>query len=140
MIAFASIWRVIGPILTFGVTIPVWLIMAAYFWLMLGATIEQRRAVQSAVQELVAGAEIEAARATAEANEKLRLAAESRTQEAIRRAEAAEAANRDFALRAAQNAILAQSLQDDIDDLLSTPVSGDCAVDPDLLDRLHNAR
>lgn len=132
------VWTAVKPILSVG--IPLWVVLLGWAWFQWGATVDQRQAIRSAVQEFVAGAELEAARATAEANDKLRLAAEARAAETRRRAEAAEAANAAFAARAAEADQLAQNLQDEVDELLSSPVASDCRLDGGLLDRLHHPR
>lgn len=140
---FAALRPLLGSaaaFLTFGVTLPVWLFLAAGAWLYFDRSSAIRTAVDSAVTELVAGAELEAARATAEANDKLRLAAEARADEARRRARAAEAANAAFAERAAKARLLADNLEDEIDEILSAPVDSDCRVDRGLLERLRNVR
>lgn len=134
LLPLAPYAKAVGRFLAAGVTIPIWLIIAAAGW----AHFDKQSAVRAAVVKLVAGEEIAAARATAEANAKLRAYAEGQAAEATRRAQAAEAANAAFAQRAAEAERLTADLQDEINERLSAPISDACVVDDDLRRRLRN--
>lgn len=118
-------------ILTFGLTIPVWLVLAVGLWVHFDKSSAVRQAVDRAVTEMVAGAELEAARARADGLE--RINAELRG-----RAAALDAANTRFSesLRAAQTDLEDANAQ--IADLLSRPVNDACAVDGGLIERLRS--
>lgn len=114
--------RSAGTILTFGVTLPVWLFLAAGAWLYFDRDSAIRTAVNEAVTELVAGAELEAERAKSAALEKIN--AELRG-----RATALALANSRFSqsLEAAQTDL--EGANDRLADLLANPVNAKCAVD-----------
>lgn len=123
--------RSAGTILTFGITLPVWLFLAAGGWLYLDRGSAVRQAVDHAVTELVAGAELEAERAKSAALETIN--AELRG-----RANALALANGRFSqsLAAAQTSL--ESANGQIAELLMHPVNDACAVDPDILGRLRS--
>lgn len=77
-IALITIWKVIRPILTFGITLPVWLFLVAGGWFWWDKTSAVRTAVNNAVTELVAGAEMDALKA--------KLAEEARRRQAAAKA------------------------------------------------------
>jgi hypothetical protein len=118
-------------ILTFGLTIPVWLVLAVGLWVHFDKSSAVRQAVDRAVTELVTGAELEAERAKVQALEQIN--AELRG-----RAAALDAANTRFSesLLAAQTDLEDANAQ--IADLLSRPVNNACAVDSSILERLHS--
>lgn len=126
-----SFLRPLLGILTFGLTIPVWLVIAVGLWVHFDKSSAVRQAVDRAVTEMVAGAELEAAKARADALE--RINAELRG-----RAAALDAANTRFSesLRAAQ--IDLEDANAQIADLLSRPVNDACAVDSSILERLRS--
>lgn len=118
-------------ILTFGLTIPVWLVLAVGLWVHFDKSSAVRQAVDRAVTELVTGAELEAERAKVQALEQIN--AELRG-----RAAALDAANTRFSesLLAAQTDLEDANAQ--IADLLSRPVNDACAVDSSILERLRS--
>lgn len=130
MTALAAAGRFILPVLTFGITLPLWAFLAAGIWLWLDRGSAVRQAVDRAVTELVDGAELEAARATNEALRKI-------LAEKERQAQRDRAAMARFAelLAAAQQE--KDGLADEIAELESTPLDA-CVVDDALLDRLRN--
>lgn len=130
--------RHILPLITMGVTIPLWLILAAALWLHLDKGSSIRAAVDRATQQLVAGHELEAARATASAERELRRFFEGAAEAERRRAEALEKANTNFAGALARAEDDKERLTHDLDELLARPVDGACAVDDALLQRLRN--
>lgn len=131
MLLLAKIGKGLLGLLTFGVTIPVGVILLAWAWTHFDKSSAVRQAVDRAVTELVAGAELEAERARASALELIN--AELRG-----RADALDAANTRFSesLQAAQNDLEGANAQ--IADLLSRPVNDACAVDSGLLERLRS--
>lgn len=72
---WAIAWKFVKPILTFGITLPLWVFMAAGLWLWLDRGSAVRVAVNDAVKELVAGAELNAAIAKATEEQRRRQAA-----------------------------------------------------------------
>lgn len=123
--------RPVLGILTFGLTIPVWLILAVGLWVHFDKGSAVRQAVDRAVTELVTGAELEAAQAKVQALEQIN--AELRG-----RAAALDAANSRFSesLQQAQDDL--ETANEQLADLLSTPVNELCAVDGGLLERLRS--
>lgn len=118
-------------ILTFGVTVPVGVILAAGLWVHLDKGSAVRAAVDRAVVELVAGADLAAAEARVEALEKVQA-------ELTRQRDALSDANRDFAndLAAAETEL--ELAHADLEHLAATPINDACAVDGAVLERLRN--
>jgi cell shape-determining protein MreC len=127
---FGQIWK----ILTFLIPVPVFALALIFIW----GWFDKSSAVRRAVNQVVAGAEIDAANARAEAQARLKQMTQAALLEQAKRALAAEVANRQFADQLAKAESLNQELTDELDDLLSQPEPVACAVDPGLLDRLHN--
>lgn len=117
--------------LTFGVTIPLGVILAAGLWMHFDKGSAVRIAVDRAVTELVAGAELEAARTRADAQAKI--ITEQRAQMV-----ALELANERFAERLREAEFDLENANDEIQDLATRPISSTCTVDGDLLERLRN--
>lgn len=130
MTIILTIWRFLRPILTFGVTLPVWLFIAAAVWLWVDKTSAVRAAVDNAVTELAAGAEIEGLKARLAAQEKL--AAFERG-----KAEALAAANARFDSDRQIAELESERLANELEELRSQPAPDGCVVTPDLLDRLR---
>lgn len=130
----AALWfsRTVLPLLTVGITIPLWLILAAGLWLHLDKSSAVRSAVNRAVTDLVHSAEIEAAKAREEALRKI-------LAEKDRQAERDRIALARFAelLHAAETE--KDNLHDEIAELEAAPPPDSCVVDDALLDRLRNA-
>lgn len=124
----------LAAVLTFGITLPVWVFLAAWLFFQW----DKSGAVKDAVADLVASAEIEAAEARADAERRLRLLAEGAANEARRRANAAEAANQAFQTRLIVAEHERKALSDELDDLLAQPAPDSCIVDRSLLDRLRD--
>lgn len=127
------LWRILG----FTVPIPVALILAALAWVQFDKSSAIRQAVNERVTEMVAGAEIAALEAKLEAKEKIAAARGAAAAEANRRLMVEINARTNLAMRLSAIQTENEILNDDLADLLSRPVAGDCAVDPDLLDRLR---
>ena len=128
MIAFL---RPVLGILTFGLTIPLWVILLVGLWAHFDKSSAVRTAVNRAVTELVAGAELKAAQAKTQGLEKIN--AELRG-----KAAALETANKRFSdsLSEAQNDL--ETANEQITDLLAKPVNLKCAVDGPLIERLRS--
>ncbi|MFC6488042.1 hypothetical protein [Nitratireductor sp. GCM10026969] len=122
---------VLGKILTFGITLPLWAFLAAGAWFHFDKSSAVREAVDNAVTELVAAEELAAASAEVAA---LSAIADERE----RRLAAAQRANRLYAERLAETVQEKQELSHEIDDILARPVAGDCSVDRNVLERLRN--
>lgn len=118
-------------VLTFGITIPLGVILAAGLWVHFDKGSAVRDAVDRAVIELVAGAEMEAARATADALATVNA-------ELIERNRALSDANAHFATRLREATFDLENANDEIQDLVARPINDACIVDGDLLERLRN--
>ena len=118
-------------ILSFGVTIPVGVILAAGLWVHFDKTSTIRSAVDRAVTELVTGAELEAERAKNVALERI-------VSELQGQADALKLANERFSenLKSVQSGL--EDANEELRELAATPVSELCVVEPDLLERLLN--
>jgi hypothetical protein len=127
------IWRILG----FTIPIPVAMILAALAWVQFDKSSAIRQAVNERVKEMVAGAEIAALEAKLEAEEKISAARGKLAAEANQRLMAEINARVNLSRRLAAIQTENEILNDDLADLLSRPVAGDCAVDPDLLGRLR---
>ena len=117
-------------LLAVGITVPVWLMLAAGIWLWLDRSSAIRKAVDRAVTELVDGAELEAARAREEALNKIiadqKLKAERDRASLARFAELLAAAQTEK-----------EGLADELAELEASPPPDSCTVDGALLDRLR---
>lgn len=125
--------RHVLPILTVGITIPLWLILAAGLWLHFDKVSAVRQAVDRAVSDLVHSAELEAAAAREEALRKIKAELE-------RQAERDRAALARFSelLTAAETE--KEGLADDLAELAAQPAPDSCIVDGALADRLRLPR
>lgn len=130
-------WALLGRLgkglqgsLAVGITVPLWLLLAAGIWLHLDRTSAIRKAVDQAVTDLVAGAELEATKAREEGLRKI--IADQQI-----KAERDRAALARFAelLMAAQTE--KEGLADELAELEATPPPDACIVDRALLDRLR---
>lgn len=118
------------PALTFGITIPLWLIIAAGLWVHFDKASTVRQAVNKAVSDLVHSAELEAAKAREEGLRKI-------IAEKERRAERDAAAVARFSVLLADAESERETLNDDITNLTARVLSDGCVVDADLLDLLR---
>lgn len=123
--------RFVKPILTFGITLPLWLFLVAGIWLWWDKSSAVRRAVDTAVTNLVAGAEIDALKAKA-AEEARRRAAATKALEDYRQQYAADKA-------AAEQAtdLLEQRIADNEKELAAAGRS--CLLDDADVEWLRNA-
>lgn len=124
-------------ILLFSVPVPLFVASALGAWLWLDRESAVRRAVDSAVTEMVAGAEIAKLRATITAERQIAARRGVVAREAERRAMAAQAASRILEERLAEASEERETLHDEIEALLARPVDAACTVDAALLGRLR---
>ncbi|MBS4018936.1 MAG: hypothetical protein KGZ68_11945 [Dechloromonas sp.] len=129
LLAFWRTW--IRPVLVLGITLPLWVILAAIVWWQVDKGSAVKAAVESAIEELVDGAELEAERASNEALRKI-LAERNRVAERDREALARYA----DLLAASENE--KGDLIDELAELEAMPPPDGCTVDDALLDRLRN--
>lgn len=129
--------KIIGGILGFTIPIPVILIIAAAGWLHFDKSSAIRKALNEQAREMVAGAEIAALKAELDAERKIAAARGAAANEATRRLIVEVNARNNLAARLSAIQTENEILNDDLADLLSRPVAGDCAVDADLLGRLR---
>ncbi|WP_394689068.1 hypothetical protein [Hoeflea sp.] len=124
-------------VLMFAVPVPMFAIAAAGTWLWLNQESAILKAVDERVTEMVAGAEIAALEAKLEAEQQIAAARAAAALEANRRLMAEVSARVNLAARLAAIQTENEILNDDLADLLSRPVSGDCTVDHELFIRLR---
>jgi hypothetical protein len=128
---------IIGGVLAFVVPIPLILILAALAWVHFDKSSAIRKAVDDAVTELVAGAEIAALKAQAAAQREIATRSADAAREARRRLRVEATARTNLSIRLVAIQTENEMLNDDLDDLLSSPVAGDCAVDSVFIGRLR---
>lgn len=128
-----SISSLLIRVLTAGITIPLWFILAAGLWIHFDKSSAVRAAVHRAVADLVHSAELEAANAQVRALNAMQV-------ELQRQALRDRQALTKFAdlLTAAESE--KESLYDEIAELEAMPVSDACTVDGALLERLRASR
>jgi hypothetical protein len=117
----------LGKFLAVGITIPIWLMLAAGVWVYF----DRGHVAQEAIKELVAGAELRAAHAKLDAQAEI--AAEQKA-----RADRLMLANQNFEASLAQTQQELEQTNAELDDIKSRPVNPDCVVDDSVLGRLHN--
>lgn len=120
-------------VLTFGVTIPLWIILAAGLWLHFDKSSAVRAAVDRAVSDLVHSAELEAAEAQIRALNAMQV-------ELQRQALRDRQALTKFADLLSAAEAEKESLYDEIAELEAMPVNDACTVDGALLERLRSSR
>lgn len=128
---------IIGRVLGFVIPVPLILILAALAWVQFDKSSFARKAVDDAVTELVAGAEIEALKAQLSAQKEIAARLADVAAERARRLRAEQSALETLNARLTASQAENEILNDDLADLLSRPVSGDCTVGADILDRLR---
>lgn len=138
MTVVLAIWKVVRPILTFGITLPLWLFLAAGVWLYVDKASAVRTAVNGAVTDLVAGAQLERFQTLLDEERRLRIWTEGAAAERQRLADENLAARADLAVKLALTTDEKKGLEDDLAAIQSRPCTGDCFVDQLLFDRLRN--
>lgn len=127
------ILKFLKSVLTFGITFPLWVVLALWVWFKVDKTSEVRQAVEQAVVKLVAGAELEAAKAEAENLALINAALKAK-------ADAEAEANRRFAENLTKAQFDLENANDQINELVARPVDPACVVDDFIFDRLRNKR
>lgn len=130
MPALSVVWGVLRPILTFGITLPLWVFIAAGVWLWFDKTSDIRKSVNNAVTELVDGAELEAERARNAALQKI-----------IERKDRIAERDREAHVRFSELLSAAEDEKDglanELEALEALPPPDQCIVDRSLLERLR---
>jgi hypothetical protein len=134
-VLLVTIWKVLRPILVFGITLPVWVFLAAGVWLWIDKTSAVRHAVDKAVTELVAGAQLDALQAELTEQRRLRAWSDGKADQASKIAADERSA------RVTLETTLALTDADKRkaeDELAALQARDDGLVDQQLLDSLHN--
>ncbi|MER8946118.1 hypothetical protein [Mesorhizobium sp. M0959] len=123
------------PLLTFGITLPVWIFLVAGIWLWWDKTSEVRQAVDKAVTELVAGAQLDALNAELVEQRRLRAWSDGKADEASKIAND----ERDARVHLETTLTLTDAERRKAEDELAVlQARVDGLVDQQLLDSLHN--
>lgn len=138
MVAVLAAWRIIRPILAFGVTLPVWFFLAAGAWLYFDKTSAIRHAVDKATTEIVAGAQLDALQAEVAEERRLRAWVEGFAAESSRIAEAERAARTDLEQQLTLSDADRKAKQDELDAIAQRSRDGIGRVGPQQLDSLRN--
>lgn len=135
----AAVWLFLKtwvlPILTFGITLPVWAFLAGGVWLSIDKTSAVRLAVDKAVTELVAGAQLDALKAEAIEERRLRAWSDGKADEALQAAEDERVARLTLETKLTLTDADKRKAEDELA-VLQGRVDG--LVDQQLLDSLHN--
>ncbi|MES0164861.1 hypothetical protein NKJ87_02550 [Mesorhizobium sp. M0027] len=123
------------PLLTFGITLPVWIFLVAGIWLWWDKTSEVRQAVDKAVTELVAGAQLDALNAELVEQHRLRAWSDGKADEASKIANDERAARVHLETTLTLTDAERRKAEDELA-VLQARVDG--LVDQQLLDSLHN--
>lgn len=133
-----AVWKVIRPILSFGITLPLWLFLAAGVWLYVDKASAVRTAVSDAATKLVAGAQIEALQAQLLEERRVRAWEDGKADEARLVADKERAARTELATQLAITEDEKKGLADDLQAVRERESDNDCVVDQFLFDRLRN--
>ncbi|RUU46474.1 hypothetical protein EOD08_08220 [Mesorhizobium sp. M6A.T.Ca.TU.002.02.2.1] len=123
------------PVLTFGITLPVWFFLAAGIWLCFDKASAVRQAVDKAVTELVAGARLDALNAELVEQRRLRAWSDGKADEASKMATDERAARVHLETTLTLTDTEKRKAEDELA-VLQARVDG--LVDQQLLDSLHN--
>lgn len=126
------------PVLTFGITLPVWAFLAGGIWLYLDKASAVRTAVNGAVTELVAGAELDALNATLIEERRLRAWSDGKADEQRKIADEERSARIDLETQLTLTDAEKKEISDELAKIESTPPPADCRVDQRFLDGLRN--
>lgn len=138
MTVFLAIWKVVRPILTFGITLPLWLFLAAGVWFHFDKSSAVRSAVSGAVTDLVAGAQIEALQTQLLEERRVRAWEDGKADEARLVADRERAARTELAAKLALTEDEKKGLVDDLQAVRDREIDNNCVVDQFLFDRLRN--
>ncbi|RWI96421.1 MAG: hypothetical protein EOR22_06585 [Mesorhizobium sp.] len=137
-IVFAWLRKWVWPVLSFGITLPVWAFLVAGTWLYFDKASAIRTAVNQAVTKLVAGAEIEALNAKLVEERRIRQWSEQKVDEANQIAETERQAREDLEKHNALSRLDNRKRKDDLDQIEARPTPDGCRVDEFLFNRLRN--
>ncbi|MGX9145955.1 hypothetical protein [Mesorhizobium sp. 128a] len=132
------IWKVVRPILVFGITLPIWVFLVAGAWLYFDRTSAVRAAVNRATTELVAGAQLDALQAQVAEERRLRAWTDGHADEARRIADAERAARADLEEQLKESDADRKAKQDELDAIAAGSRDGVGRVGKPQLDRLRN--
>ncbi|TJW14475.1 MAG: hypothetical protein E5W82_10895 [Mesorhizobium sp.] len=132
------IWKVIGPILTYCIAIPIWIILIAGGWIWWDRASAVRLAVNKAVTELVAGAELDALNATLVEERRLRAWSDGKAEEQRKIADEERSARIDLETQLTLTDAEKKEISDELAKIESSPPPADCRVDQRFLDGLRN--
>lgn len=132
------IWRVIGPILTYCIAIPIWILLIAGGWVWFDRTSAVRTAVNKAVTELVAGAQLEALNASLIEERRLRVWSDGKAEEQRKIADEERSARIDLETQLSLTDAEKKEMSDELAKIESLPPPADCRVDQQFLDGLRN--
>ncbi|TIX28940.1 hypothetical protein [Mesorhizobium sp.] len=138
MTALIAVWKVIGPILTYCIAIPVWIILIAGGWVWLDKTSAVRAAVNKAVTQLVAGAELDALNATLIEERRLRAWSDGKADEQRKIADEERSARIDLETQLTLTDAEKKEMSDELAKIENSPPPADCRVDQQFLDGLRN--
>lgn len=138
LLLLKAIWAFLRPILVFGITLPVWVFLAAGIWLWFDKTSSVRAAVNKATAELVAGAQIEALNAQLVEERRIRAWSDGKAEEAGRIAADERAARIDLEQQLTQTDAQKKESEDDLAALKKQAVDAGCNVDQPFYDGLRN--
>lgn len=138
MTVLLGIWRVIRPILTFGITLPVWVFLVAGGWIWWDRTSAVRLAVNKAVTELVAGAELDALNARLIEERRLRDWSDGKAEEQRKIADEERAARVELETQLTLTDSEKKEMADELAKIENSPPPADCRVDQQFLDGLRN--
>ncbi|TPL49106.1 hypothetical protein FJ937_16605 [Mesorhizobium sp. B2-4-4] len=123
------------PILTFGITLPVWAFLAGGAWLWIDKTSAVRHAVDTAMTRLVAGAQLDALQAEVIEQRRLRAWSDGKADEASKIAADERSARVTLETTLTQTDAEKRKAEDD---LAALQARDDGLVDKQLLDSLLN--
>lgn len=138
MIVVFAIWKVIGPILTYCIAIPIWIILIAGGWIWWDRTSAVRVAVNKAVTQLVAGAELDALNTSLIEERRLRAWSDGKAEEQRKIADEERASRIDLETQLTLTDADKKELADELAKIENSPPPADCRVDQQFLDGLRN--
>ncbi|PBB41786.1 hypothetical protein CK222_21775 [Mesorhizobium sp. WSM3866] len=137
-IAIAWLRKWVWPVLSFGITLPVWAFLIAGTWLYFDKASAIRTAVNQAVTKLVAGAELEALNAKLTEERRIRQWAEAKVDETNRLAEIDRQAREDLEKQSNLSRLDNRKRKDDLVQIEARALPDGCRVDEFLFNRMRN--
>ncbi|RWX72613.1 hypothetical protein [Mesorhizobium sp. M2A.F.Ca.ET.039.01.1.1] len=117
----SAAWAILKPILTFGITLPVWAFLIIGGWLYFDRNSAIREAVSNATAELVAGAKLDALEAQVAEERRMRAWAEGKAAEAQAIAESDRAARQALQAQLAVSPTENTKMQEELDAIAADP-------------------